>query len=103
MEVRKSTTCPRSTRSATLPSAPPDQAVAHRFETWPLLAQHAPQPSKTARPSVMKNALPATSVRQKAECRTRIQDMNEVEKRGDFDLLTVGKRADDGELRVDRS
>jgi hypothetical protein len=32
-----------------------DQAVAHRFETWPLLAQHAPQPSKTARPSVMKN------------------------------------------------
>ena len=25
--------------------------------------------------------------------------MNEVEKRGDFDLLTVGKRADDGELR----
>lgn len=77
-----------------------DQAVAHRFETWPLLAQHAPQPSRNSQTQRdEKVTLPATSVRQKAECRTRIQDMNEVEKRGDFDLLTVGKRADDGELR----
>jgi hypothetical protein len=58
-----------------------DQAVAHRFMTWPLLAQHAPQPSRNSQTQRdEKVTLPATSVRQKAECRTRIQDMNEVEK-----------------------
>jgi len=57
-----------------------DQAVSHRFETWPLLAQHAAQPSRndqTQRDE--KVTLPAASVRQKAECRAGIQDMDEVE------------------------
>jgi hypothetical protein len=56
--------------------------IAHRFKAWPLLAQHATQPSRnnqTQRDE--KVTLPAASVRQKAERRTRIQDVNEVEKR----------------------
>jgi hypothetical protein len=76
-----------------------DQAVAHRFKAWPLLAQHAAQPSRNDQTQRHeKVTLPAASVRQKAECRAGIQDMDNVEEGADFDLFTVGKRAGDGEL-----
>ena len=58
-----------------------DQAVSHRFETGQLLAQHASQPSRNDQAQRdEKVTLPAASVRQKAECRAGIQDMDKLKK-----------------------
>jgi len=57
-----------------------NQAVARRFKPWPLLAQHASQPNRNGQTQRDEEVtLPAAGIRQEAECRAGIQNMDKVE------------------------